>query len=112
MLTTVVRKKQGLEIIDVGVVDKGVFTMAPGIRQFILVIIHIHDDRQPHLLEIADALGRQCLLLGFGKSRQEHARQDGNDGDDHQQFDEGETLPGNHPGRKNCPVDDTTSASE
>ena len=33
-----------------------------------------------------------CLGLSFGQGRQQHAREDGDDGNNHQQLDEGETA--------------------
>ena len=44
----------------------------------------------PQLLQIVHARYALCLGLGFGKSRKEHASQNGDDRNDHQQFDEGE----------------------
>ena len=45
---------------------------------------------QPQLLQIVHARYALCLGLGFGKSRKEHASQNGDNRNDHQQFDEGE----------------------
>ena len=44
------------------------------------------------LLAVAGAERLHRLGLGPGKGRQEHSRQDGDDGDDHQQFDQGESA--------------------
>ena len=49
---------------------------------------------QPELVEVADILNAPGLLLGSGKGWQHHRCQDGDDGDDHQQFNEGEGRPG------------------
>ena len=45
------------------------------------------DGPLPEMRQTIDLLG---LEFRFGECRQEHARQDGDDGDDHQQFDQGE----------------------
>ena len=37
--------------------------------------------------------GDLCFLFGAGEGGQEHGGEDGNDGDDDQQFDEGEGAP-------------------
>jgi hypothetical protein len=47
------------------------------------------------LLDVAHAHGLLAFLLGPGKRRQQHGRQNRDDGDDHQQFNQGEgRLPG------------------
>ena len=43
------------------------------------------------LFGVAQALNALRLRLGAGQGREEHAGQDGNDGDDHQQLDQGES---------------------
>ena len=49
-------------------------------------------DGQADLLHVVDALGAAGRLAGRLHGWQEQRDQDGNDGDDDQQFDEGETL--------------------
>jgi hypothetical protein len=56
------------------------------------VVIQIHAICQEDLLLVADALDGLGLGLRFGQGGQQQRRQDGNDGDDHQQFDQGETA--------------------
>ena len=41
------------------------------------------------LSHVAQALDLMSLTLGAGESRKKHARQNGEDGDHHQQFDQG-----------------------
>jgi hypothetical protein len=43
------------------------------------------------LFDIAQASGGCSLLLGLGQRRQEHRRQNGNDGNNHQQFNQCES---------------------
>jgi hypothetical protein len=61
---------------------------APGV--FISLVTGPHSGAQPGLFEIVYA--GDVLGFGFasGQRRQNHASEDGNDGDDDQQFDEGE----------------------
>jgi hypothetical protein len=47
----------------------------------------VHDVAEAHLFKIIEALGRLAFGFGYTEGREEHA---GQDGDDHQQFDEGE----------------------
>lgn len=47
-------------------------------------IIGIHQNRIGQLSQIVDAGGSLCFLLCLGKSREQHACQNGDDGDDHQ----------------------------
>ena len=42
------------------------------------------------LVEVGQAIGGKRLALGLGQGRQKEARQDGDDGDHHEQLDEGE----------------------
>jgi hypothetical protein len=53
----------------------------PGVRA-------IHDPAYPELPHVALALDPLRLLLGLGQRRQEQRRQNGDDGDDHQEFNE------------------------
>jgi hypothetical protein len=64
------------------------------------VIVGIQVAAQADLLQIADASGPLGLLARGFQGRHQHRRQDGNVGDDHQQFYEGE---GEAPGRRLLP---------
>ena len=77
--------RDGVNIFKAG--DVGV---AAPITELAAVVIHVkpHGDAQlAHIAETVDGLG---FLLGFGQSRQQHRRQNRNDGDYHEQFNEGE----------------------
>ena len=58
--------------------------------EIIFVVVGKHDYAQADLLEVAGAIDDVGLLLGLGERRQQHGRQDGDDGDDHQKFNQGE----------------------
>jgi hypothetical protein len=51
------------------------------------VIIGVTGRGDSHLLHVVEAPGLVRLLFGFGKRRQQHGRQNCDDGDNHQQFD-------------------------
>ena len=59
-------------------------------RQDILVIISIHPPSQHNLTRVAHALHSIRLLLGPGQCRQKQRCQDGDNGDNHQQLNQGE----------------------
>ena len=63
------------------------------VHEDILVVVGIHDPGQCQLFVVVETGGAQRLLFGLGQRRQQQRRQDGNDGDDHQQLDEGEGQP-------------------
>jgi len=52
-----------------------------------VVIIGVHDHRQPDLMEIRRALCLARLGAGCGQGRQQQRGQNGDDGDHHQQLD-------------------------
>ena len=54
-------------------------------------VVGVQDHGQTQLPEIAVAIGLLPLLFGFGQRGQEHSREDGNDRDDDQQLDQGES---------------------
>ena len=56
--------------------------IAPG--DFACVVIGIQEHRQSHLAQVVVAGRLAALFLRLGQGWQEHARQDGDDGDDHQ----------------------------
>ena len=55
-----------------------------------VVIIRIHQQGNAHLMQIAQTVCPFSRLLRPCQRRQQHRRQDSNDGDDYQQFDQGE----------------------
>ena len=57
----------------------------------VLVIAGIHFPTEAQLPFIGEALDTLGLLLGLTKGGQKHRGQDGDDGDHHEQFDQGET---------------------
>ena len=68
------------------VVELGHFDAA----RVLLVILRVHRRGNAHLALVVDATDAQRLGLGLGQSRQKHARQDRDDGNDHQQFNQRE----------------------
>ena len=62
-------------------------------RDVVLIILGVKPRCQSHLPEVAQA--ERALGLGFGSCQrwQKHPCQDGDDGDDNQQFNEGESKP-------------------
>ena len=59
-------------------------------------------DREDQLFDVVLTLRPHGLVLGFGQGRQQHRRQDRDNGDDHQQFNESESVLdsfGEHVGR-------------
>jgi len=54
------------------------------------MIIGKHDHPQPVLTQIAGAVGDVGFLLGLGQRWQQHGCQNGDDGNDHQQLNQGE----------------------
>jgi hypothetical protein len=65
-------------------VDVLVRQHAPGV-----VVPDVHRHTETDLLLIANALNVFGLLLGLGQGREQHRGQNRNDGDHHQQFDQG-----------------------
>ena len=56
---------------------------------FSLVVIGVHLASQNNLSDVAGTFDRLRLLLGFGQSREEQSRQDGDYRDHDQQFNQG-----------------------
>jgi hypothetical protein len=54
------------------------------------VLVGVHADGHAQLLQVVDALDAFAGFLGPGQCRQQHAGEQGNDGNDHQQFNQGE----------------------
>jgi len=64
----------------------------PGRRVAVVVVVQLPGQRQ--LPKVVHALNALRFRLGLAQRRQEHARENGNDGDNDQQFDEGESGAG------------------
>src|ERR1035441_41718 len=56
--------------------------------QFVTVIRGIDGKRNAHLVQVVHALGLDRLLFCLGQGRQKQRRQNGDDGDHHEQFDQ------------------------
>src|SRR5690606_19648479 len=61
-------------------------------EELLLVVTSPEDPGEGQLLGVAHALDAIRLGLRLGKGREEHAGKDRDDGDDHQQLNEGKTL--------------------
>ena len=81
-----VRHQQVLEIVDVRVMPD-----RPGERELVVIVHDIQRGGQAHLLEVVFALRGNGLRLGLGQGRQQQRSQNGNDGNDHQQLNKGES---------------------
>ena len=57
-----------------------------------LVVVFVHMKNNIQLFEAVDAVCLLALFLGTSQRRQEHRSEDGDNGDDHQQLNQGETL--------------------
>ena len=60
-------------------------------RKLVTVFVRPHAEGEADLFEVADAFDALGLGLGLGESRQQEAGENGDDGDDDQQFNERET---------------------
>ena len=69
------------------VVLVGVIAGRPGVGQLIGIIVGMQVGSYSHLFEIALALSGLGLRFGPSERRQEQTSQDGNNGDDDEQFD-------------------------
>lgn len=58
--------------------------------QSAVVIVLVESPDENELFMIAQAFGAQGLAFGFGQSRQEHASEDGDNSDNHEELDQGE----------------------
>ena len=56
------------------------------------VLIDIGLQRETHLAQVISARGGECLSLSPGKRRQEHRRQNRDNGQNHQEFNQGESV--------------------
>ena len=57
----------------------------------IVIVADIKHKTKAQLLEVIQTIDLLRLLLRSGQCRQQHGGQNGDDGDDHQQFDQRET---------------------
>ena len=60
------------------------------VRKMAVVVIEINHEREADLFEIGNARRLLGLLLGATQRGQQQPGEDRDDGDDHQQFDQGE----------------------
>lgn len=58
-----------------------------------IVLVERPDENE--LFMVAQAFGAQSLAFGFGESWQEHASENGDNGDDHEEFDQSEAAAAN-----------------
>ena len=72
------------------VADDALGPVHPG--NMIIVVVGIHESTQRNLLHVADAADLACLRTGLAQSRKKHGSQNGDNSDDHQQFNEGKDL--------------------
>ena len=54
-----------------------------------VVVVAVIDRAERDLSEVGFAAGAVCLFLGLGQGRQEQGGKNGDDSNDHQQFDQG-----------------------
>ena len=60
-------------------------------NQLVRILIGVNDGGHANLSQIIQTLGALASFLRGSQRRQQHCRQNADDGDDHQQFDERET---------------------
>src|ERR1051325_1805192 len=60
-------------------------------RQVAVVLVGVHHYREAELTHVVEAANPLSRFLGRPERGQKHARENSNDGDDHEQFDEGES---------------------
>jgi hypothetical protein len=61
------------------------------LEQHVLVVVGVERHADADLTQIVQAPGSLALFFGPREGRQEHAGQDGDNSDDHQQLDQGES---------------------
>jgi len=66
--------------------------IASRVREDVAIVRGIHRIGEPDLSEVGNAAGLKGLGFGFAKCWEEHPCENGDDGDDHQQFDQGERF--------------------
>ena len=65
-----------------------------GVRKLVFVVVGIHSQAEADLAKVADVSGSSPFLFGGTQDWQKQRREDGDDGNDHQQLDQGESLAG------------------
>lgn len=83
----------GLERVEPALAERVVSADKKSVAKAIVEIARVHGLCDSELAKTVDATGRLGLFFCFRQGRQKHAGQDGNNGDDHQEFDEGEPAP-------------------
>ncbi len=82
----------GVDAQQAGPVGVGAIAVGVAHHQHIIVSLKIKHGCSADLLQVAGTGNRQGLLARLGQGRQQHGRQNGDNGDDDQQLDEGETI--------------------
>ncbi len=73
-----------------GVVSTAIIKVVPVSGEIVFVVVGVKVHVEADLAEVVEAVDALAFFFGFGEGGQEHAGQNGDDGDYHQQFDEGE----------------------
>jgi len=66
--------------------------VSDGVHDTVPIVIGIHAPTERELPVVVKALNADGFQFGLAQSRQQHRRQNGDDGDDHQQFNERESA--------------------
>src|SRR5581483_7648907 len=74
----------------------GVGPADPDAGERLVIVLRIHELGQPQLLAVGEAGRGAGLLAGLGKNREKNSSQNLDNGDDYEQFDQGETFPRLH----------------
>ena len=88
----VVAKEKRLEVVDVGIVNVAVRALTPGVGEFVVIVIDVHVDRDPHLFQIAFAERARGLVLRLAQSGEQHPGEDGDNGNDDEKLNECERV--------------------
>ena len=100
----------GINLAKAGKIDRAGHAHHPGVqienvrvwierkarRDSSVVVAVIHCPRNAQLPDVIQARDLLRLRFGRGKRRQQQCRENGNDGDDDEQFDQSKTLPSSH----------------
>ena len=73
-----------------GVVSAAIIKVVPVSGEVVFVVVGVEVHVEADLAEVVEAVDALAFFFGFGKGGQKHAGQNGDDGNHHQQFDEGE----------------------
>ena len=68
----------------------------PGVEHGAVTVFRVHGDGQAELFEVADAGSGAGLFAGLGQCGQQHGGENCDDGDNHQQLDQGEVKEAFH----------------